>query len=80
MSGLLPHGIEQAVRARSVGGASQSFGAVVVALLMLLLIEWEAVRVARSTSAHWALLTAVSAPLVVVVLLTIVARLAPLFP
>ncbi len=79
MSGLLPNAVEQAVRSRSVGGASQSFGVVAVALLLLLLVEWEAVRVTRSTSAHWFVLTAVATPLALVVLLTMAARIVPLF-
>jgi hypothetical protein len=80
MNGLLPHAVEQAVRARSVYGASQSFGAVVVVLLLLLALEWEAVRMLRGRSGQWILLTVLSIPLVLVVGLLLVARLAPLVP
>ncbi|MDQ6805311.1 MAG: hypothetical protein M3065_10175 [Actinomycetota bacterium] len=71
--------IAEAVRAKSVSAASQSFGVVALALLLVLLIEWEAVRVIRSGSRHWWLLTVATAPLALVASLTILARIAPLF-
>ncbi|MDQ6778822.1 MAG: hypothetical protein M3071_21935 [Actinomycetota bacterium] len=71
--------IAEAVRAKSVSAATQSFGAVALVLLLLLLVEWEAVRAVRSRARHWWLLTAAIAPLALVASLTIMARLAPLF-
>jgi hypothetical protein len=79
LSGLLTHVIDHAVRARSVAGGSQSFGVVALVLLVVLLIEWEAVRLARGRSDQWALLTAISVPVAVVVALTVAARLVPIF-
>jgi hypothetical protein len=75
-SGLLPHGIEQAVRAQSVTAASQSYGLVALALLIVLLFEWEALRLVAPETGRRAVIVAISAPLLVVFALTIAARLA----
>jgi flagellar biogenesis protein FliO len=80
MNGLLPPIVDHAVRARTVSGASQSFGALALIVLMLVLIEWELVRLMRGRTPHWSQLLAVAAPLLAGVSLTIVARLAPLLP
>lgn len=76
MSGLLPHVIRHAISSTSVYTTSQSFGVVTLALLIVLLLEREALRVARFQPARLIGLSAVSAPLLVAVVLTIVARLA----
>jgi hypothetical protein len=80
VNGLLPHVVAHAVRARTVEGASQSFGVIALCLFMLLAVEWEAVRLAASRSSQWALVTAISVPVGLVVALTVAARLVPLFP
>jgi Zn-dependent protease with chaperone function len=79
VSGLLSHAVAHAVRGRTVEGASQSFGVIALCLMMLLAVEWEAVRLARARSSQWALITVITVPLGVVVALTIAARLVPLF-
>ena len=78
MSGLLPDVIREAVEARSVYGASTSFGVVSLAVLVVMLIESEAIRVARPGSATASALTAVAVPLLIAVMLTIGARVAAL--
>jgi hypothetical protein len=75
-SGLLPHGVQQAVHGQSVTAASQSYGLVVLALLVVLLFEWEALRLVAPETGRRTVIVAVSAPLLVVFVLTIAARLA----
>ena len=80
MNGLLSPVVDHAVRTKTVSGASQSFGALALVVLMLVLIEWEVVRLMQGRTDHWSQLTAVAVPLVGVVSLTILARLVPLLP
>jgi hypothetical protein len=74
VTGLLPHLLRQGVTAKSVSAASQSFGVVVFVLLVLLLLELEAIRVLRRGSGRILTISIVSAPLFVALLLTIAAR------
>lgn len=75
MTALLPHVISHAVTAKTVFGASQSFAVVTLTLLVVLLIEREALRAVRVQSARVVALSIVCAPLLIAVTLTIVARL-----
>jgi len=59
-----------------VAAASQSYGVVVLAVLIVLMFEWEALRLVASGSDRRTVIVAVSAPLLVVFALTIAARLA----
>jgi hypothetical protein len=76
VSGLLPHLVRHAVSSRSVSVTSQSFGVVVFILLVALMVEREALRIAWARPARQVVLSVVSAPLLVVVALIVVARLA----
>lgn len=78
MNGLLPEVIRDAVEAKSLYGASTSFGLVSLALLVILLVESEGLRVARTRSTTASALSAVAVPLLVAVMLTIAARVAAL--
>lgn len=74
MTGLLPEVIRETVEAKSLYGASTSFGVVALVVLVIMLVESEALRVAmpRSTTAN--ALSAVAVPLLIAVMLTIAAR------
>ena len=76
MTDLLPHIVRHAVTAKSVNAASQSFGVIALVLLVVLLLEVEAIRVLRRGSGRLVVISAVSAPLLVAVFLTIAARTA----
>jgi hypothetical protein len=76
VTGLLPHVIRQAVQGKSVSAASASFGVVALVLLFVVLVEWEAMRLIRPSSKRLIGLSVVSAPLLVVTVLTIIARIA----
>lgn len=76
MSGVLPHVIQHAVSSKSVSLSSQSFGVVTLTLLVVLLLEREALRVGRFQPARLIALSAVSVPLLLALALTIAARLA----
>jgi hypothetical protein len=75
VSGLLPHVIRDAVTSKSVFGASQSFGLVTLTLLIVVLLEREALRALRVSRARLIGLSVASVPLLVAVALTIAARL-----
>jgi purine-nucleoside phosphorylase len=78
VTGLLPDVIRDGVEARSLYGASISFGVVALALLVVMLIESEALRVATPRSTTSTALSAVALPLLLAVMLTIAARVAAL--
>lgn len=78
MSGLLPHVLRHAVAQRSVFGASESFGVVALALLVALMIEREALRVAGVSRARQIAFSICSASLLAAFALTIAARVADL--
>lgn len=78
MNGLLPEVIREAVEAKSLYGASTSFGLVSLAVLVIVLLESEGLRVARSRSTTASALSAVAVPLFIAVMLTIAARVAAL--
>lgn len=72
MNGLLPDAVREILQGKSVNGASESFGIVTLVLLVVVLLEREALRAARGRST--VALTAVAVPLVLVVLGTLLAR------
>jgi hypothetical protein len=72
---LLPHVVREALQRKSVLGASTSFGVVALILLLVLLIEWDAMGSVRPSSKRLGF-GAVVAPLLVIVLLTMAARVA----
>jgi len=71
VSGLLPEVIRHAIGSRSLYGASESFGVVTLVLLVLVLLEREALRVAAARPQRLAALSAVAAPLFVAGLVTL---------
>ena len=78
MNGLLPEVVRDAVTSRSVYSASESFGVVAFVLLVVLLLEVEALRVLRTAPARASALTGMVVPLLVAVMLTIVLRVTAL--
>ena len=76
--GLLPDVVREAVEAKSLYGASTSFGVVSLTVLVVMLVESEALRVARPHSTTARALSAVALPLLIAVMLTIAARVAAL--
>jgi hypothetical protein len=80
MSELMPHVLRHTVALKSVLAASQSFGIVALTLLVALMIEGEALRVAGSRRARQVAFSACSAVLLVTVALTIAARLGSIIP
>jgi hypothetical protein len=74
---LLPHALREAVERKSVFAASTSFGLVALFLLIALLIAWDGLGV-RPGSRRPVGFGALVLPLLVVVLLTMVARVARL--
>jgi hypothetical protein len=80
VSGLLPEVIRHAIGSRSLYGASESFGVVTLVLLVLVLLEREALRVAAARPPRLAALSAIAAPLFVAAMLTIALRIAALLP
>ena len=74
MTGLLPEVVREGVESRSLFDASETFGVVTLVLLIVLLMELEALRAARRSPGAAAVLQALSVPLLAVVGLTIVLR------
>jgi len=75
-TGLLPHGVQEAVHMRSVSADSQSYAVVAFGLMVVLLVEWEALRLVGRGGARRAGILASCGPLLVVFSLTVAARLA----
>lgn len=80
MTGLLPEVIREAVRNESLYSASESFGVVAFVLLVVLLLEQEALRVMRTAPDRAAVLSALVLPLLIAVMLTIILRVTKLLP
>lgn len=80
MTGLLPEIVRDAVTGRSLYAASESFGIVALVLLVVLLLELEALRVLRTAPARASVVSALVAPLLIAVMLTIVLRVTALLP
>lgn len=75
MSGLLPHVAWHAVASKTVLSASQSFALVALVVLVVFLLEREALRVAGSRSKWLVGFSIASLPLLAAVALTVLARL-----
>ena len=80
MTGLLPPVVRQAIEDQSVYAASETFGVVALIVLVVLLLEWEALRVTRASSGRATVLSAVVVPLLLAVMLTVVLRVTALLP
>jgi len=78
VTGLLPEVVRAGVEDRSLFEASETFGVVTILLLIVVLIELEAVRAARRSGSDTAVLAAVAAPLLVAVVLTTFVRVTEL--
>ncbi|HEV2786734.1 MAG TPA: hypothetical protein VGV67_10125 [Solirubrobacteraceae bacterium] len=80
MTGLLPTVVRDAIESQSRYSASESFGLVAFALLVVLLLEQEVLRVVRAAPARVTVLTALVVPLLIAVMATIVLRVTALLP
>jgi hypothetical protein len=72
---LLPAVVRKAIDEKTVFSASESFGVITLVLVIVLLLEYAALRGASTTPARLRMLSAVIAPLFIVVMLTLVARI-----
>lgn len=80
MTGLLPEVVRDTIRDQSLYSASESFGLVALVLLVVLLLEQEALRVMRTAPDRARVFSALSMPLLVAVMLTIILRVTALLP
>lgn len=80
MTALLPEVVRDAVRDQTVNAASTSFGIVTLVVLVVLLLELEALRVTHKLRDRSVVLAALAPVLIVAVGLTLVARVAELVP
>jgi hypothetical protein len=80
VSGWFSDSVREAITQRSLYGASQSFGVVVLVVLIILLLEQAAFSQVRSASLPRALLSAVTIPLLAVFFVVVGARFAELLP
>ena len=78
MTSLLPRAGQHTVKHRGTYAASQSFGVVVLVVLLLMLTESQAQQLARVSPAQRAILAVLSAPLLIVFFAVAAARLPPL--
>jgi hypothetical protein len=78
MTSLLPRAGQHTVKHRGTYAAPQSFGVVVLMVLLLLLTESQAQQLARVSPAQRAILAVLSAPLLIVFFAVAAARLLPL--
>ena len=74
MTGLLPEVVRDAIEGQSVYSASESFGIVALVLLVVLLLEQEVLRVVRAAPVRATVLSALTVPLLIAVMATIVLR------
>lgn len=74
MTALLPDVVRDAIQSQSVYSASESFGVVTLALLIILLLELEALRVTHHSRERTPALQAVTGPVLLAVVLSIVVR------
>ena len=72
---LLPAVVHKAIDEKTVFAASESFGVITLVLVIVLLLEYAALRGGSTTPARLRMLSAVIAPLFIVVMLTLVARI-----
>jgi hypothetical protein len=74
VSGLLPYVVRHSVAHKSIFAASQSFGVVTLVLLVVLLLEYEALGLAGASRSRQLVFAICSAPLLAAFALTILAR------
>lgn len=74
MTGLLPEIVREGLDGRSLFEASESFGVVTLLLLVVVLIELEALRMTGRPISETAVLAALAVPLALAVMLTIFLR------
>ncbi len=80
MTGLLPQVIRDGIQSQSLYSASESFGIVAFVLLVILLVEQEALRVTRIAADRARVLSAFVLPLLLAVMLTVTLRVTALLP
>ena len=80
MSGLLPDAVADTIRLRSLFTATQTFGVVVLILLLAVLLNREVMSTVRAPSPPNSLVAAVTVPLLAVFLAVVGARLWSLLP
>jgi hypothetical protein len=80
VTGLLPHAVRDAIAARGDDGASTSFALVTFAVLVVILLEHEALRVALAARSWITSLFVAATSLSVAVVLTMAVRIAHLLP
>jgi hypothetical protein len=78
VTGLLPTVVRDAIQEQSVYSASESFGIVAFVLLVVLLLEQEVLRVGRGAPVRASVLSALTVPLLIAVMATIVLRVTEL--
>jgi hypothetical protein len=76
VTGLLPDAVREAVQAESVASASETFGVVALVVLLILLVEHEALRAGEGASARMTMVSAAMLPLLLTVTVMIGARVA----
>lgn len=74
MTGLLPDVVHDAIQRQSIYSSSESFGVVALVLLVVLMLELEALRVTRRPHDESVVVQAMALPLLVAVMLTIFLR------
>jgi hypothetical protein len=79
MTGLFPSAIRDAVEHRGNWHASQSYGVVLLAVLLVLLCELQALSLTRTSPDRRTILAALVAPLLIVFVAVTATRLADLF-
>jgi len=80
VTGLLPEVVRDTIGEQSLYSASESFGVVAFVLLVVLLLEQEALRTMRTAPDRARVLSALVVPLLVAVMLTIILRVTKLLP
>lgn len=78
MTGLLPDVVRDGIERRSLFEASETFGAVTLVLLVILLVALQTRGTAQRSSGDTTVLAALAVPLLAVVALTILLRVTSL--
>lgn len=80
MTSLLPDVVRDAVEGRSLYDASESFGVVGLVLLVVLLLELEALRVTHHSGERATVVSAVVPSVLLAVMLAVILRVTELLP
>lgn len=80
MTGLLPQVARDTIESQSAYSASESFGLVALVLLVVLLLEQEALRAMRTGPDRAKALSSFVVPLLLAVMLTVTLRITALLP